>query len=91
MVGLDPQAVAQQGRVAQLGHQRHRELVERVGEDHHLEARTQPIQEVGSTLHGTHRSDDLLDQFEPDAVGVEDAQAVPHQLVVVGDVTGGEP
>jgi hypothetical protein len=83
------QAVAEQGRPAELPHQRVGELVEGVGQDHHLVVLAQRVEETARTVHRPHRGDDLLDLRQAQAVLGKDAEAVLHQRVVVRLVTGG--
>jgi aminoglycoside phosphotransferase family enzyme len=86
---VDLQLVAQQGREAQLAHQRLGELVEGVGEDHHLEALAQPVDEFHRPLQRLQGGDHLLDVAQLQAMFVEDAQTLLHQHVVVRNVPGG--
>jgi len=91
-VGLvGDQAMAEQRREAQLAHQRLGELVEGVGQDHHLETLAQPVDELRRAFQRLQRCDDLLDIGELQAVLVEDAQALLHQYVIVGNVPCGRP
>ena len=91
IVFIGDQAVAKQGRETQLTHQRLGELIEGVGQDHHLEALAQPIDELNGAVQRLERGDNGLDIGQLEPMLVEDAQALLHQHVVVGDVTGGGP
>ncbi len=83
------ESVAEEGGMAELSHQRRGELVEGVGEDHHLEALAQPVEEVGGAVQGAHAGDHLLDVAQSEAVLGQDCEAALHQDVVVGLVAGG--
>jgi len=88
---VSDQAVTKQRREPQLAHQRLRELVEGVGQDHHLEALAQPVDELRCAFQWLQRRNHLLDVGELQAVLIEDAQALLHQHVVVGNVPRGRP
>jgi len=84
ILAVDLERVAEQAGVAELAHQGSGELVERVGEDDDLRAVAQPAEEPCRSGHRPHSLDDALDLAEGDALLVEDAEAVAHELVVVG-------
>ena len=83
------QAVAQQGRRAELAHQRAGELIEGVREDDQLEMLAGPLDEFHRAVQRVQGVDHLLDVRQAVAVLVEDAEPHFHQLVVVGNVPGG--
>lgn len=83
------QAVAQQSRETELTHQRLGELVEGVGENHHLKTFTQPVDELHCAIERLQGSDHVLNVLQLQAVLIENAQALLHQHVVIGDVAGG--
>ena len=72
-----------------LSHQRLRELLERVGQNDDLHDRAQFIQKFLAAGQRLERADDFLDVRELDAVLVQDADAVAHQLVVIRLVARG--
>lgn len=80
-VRFDP--VAEQGRPAQLFHQRIRKFVERVGQDHDLVALPKSIQELARSSERGHASDRVLDLPETESFVGENVQAEAHQPVVV--------
>ena len=88
-LGVGLEAVAEQRRQAELLHQRLGELVEGVGEDHHLVGVAQRVEEFARALHRPHAGDDLLDVGQAELLLRQDVQAVLHQGVVVGLVAGG--
>ncbi|MNP26262.1 hypothetical protein D3C76_1191070 [compost metagenome] len=83
--------MAEQGREAQLAHQRLGELIEGVRQDHHLEALAQPVDELDGAIERLERGDHFLNVGELQAVLVENSQALLHQHVVVGNVPGSGP
>ncbi|MCY1434516.1 hypothetical protein D9M71_505780 [compost metagenome] len=80
--------MAQQGREAELAHQRLGEFVEGVGEDHHLEALAQPVDELDGAFQRLQGGDHFLDVGQLQAMLVEDAQTLLHQHVVIRDIAG---
>ena len=72
-------------------HERHAELVEGVGEDHHLVLPPQGVEELPGSRLPPHPRDDLLDVRQPQAVQPEEREPTGHELVVVGLVAGGAP
>jgi hypothetical protein len=58
---VDDERVAEKAGVIELGHQRRCELVERVGEDDHLESAAQPAQEFERAVEWAHLADHVLD------------------------------
>ncbi len=91
IVVVDDQLVAQQRGEAQLAHQRLRELVEGVRQDHHLETLAQPVDELDGTVQRLEGRDHLLDVRQFQAMLIEDAQALLHQHIVIGNVACGGP
>ena len=83
--------MTEQGREAQLTHQRLGKLIERIRQDRHLKALAQPVDELDSAVQRLERGDHFLDIGEFQAMLVEDPQALLHQHVVVGNVPGGGP
>ena len=88
-VVLHDQAVTEQRGAAKLAHERIGELFEGVGENHHLDAAAEFVEELGGAGERRETADDVLDFREGDAVAVEDVDAVEHQLVVIGLVPRG--
>lgn len=86
---VSDQAMAKQSREAQLAHQRLRELIKSVRENHHLETLAQPIDELHRAVQRFQRGDHFLNVRQLQAVLIEDAQALLHQYVVIGNVPGG--
>ncbi|MCY1418342.1 hypothetical protein D9M71_338980 [compost metagenome] len=85
------QAMAQQRREPQLAHQRLGELVEGVGKNHHLESLAQPVDELDGAVEGLEGGNHFLDVGKLQAMFIENAQALLHQHVVVGNIPGGCP
>ena len=81
--------MAQQRGETELGHQRHGELIESVGENHHLEALTQPIEEFTRTRQRVQLTDNFLNLRKTVAVLVENLQALGHQHVVIRNIPCG--
>ena len=88
-VALHPQPMAQQQRIAQLSHERLRELVEGVREHRHLEAPPCPRQKVRSARQGAQLVDHGPDGAQRNVVFRQHAKPHRHQVVVDGDVPGG--
>ena len=86
---IGDQLVAQQGREAQLTHQRLGELVEGVRQNHHLEALTQPVDELNGAVQRLQGGNHFLNICQLQAVLVENAQTLLHQHVVVGNIPSG--
>ena len=83
--------MAEQGWLAELSHQRRRELVERVREDQDLEAVSQPVQEGRGSLEGGEAADHLVEVGQAQTVLGQDLEAPGHQHVVVRFVAGRDP
>ena len=81
---VDDEVVAQDGRLAELGHERPGELGERVGEQHDLCPGPQLVEELGRARQRRQLGDDLGDRRHAEPVALEQVEAVPHQDVVVG-------
>ena len=88
-VRRDLERVAQQRRIAELLHQRHRELLERVAEDHDLRLAAQRVEKLLRAGHGVDLGDRLLNLLELQAVLFQDGDAVAHELIIVRLVAGG--
>ncbi|MNI86552.1 hypothetical protein D3C73_1436570 [compost metagenome] len=65
------QAVAQQGRETQLAHQWLGKFIEGVGQNHHLEALTQPVDELDGAVQRLEGGDHFLDVGQLQAMLVE--------------------
>ena len=76
--------MAKQCRPGELAHERVRELLEGVGEDQHLRAAAQFVEELARSGHWLELGDDCGDVGQPQSVLVEDGEAPAHQHVVVG-------
>lgn len=87
----DDEAMAQQRRHAELAHQRRRELLERVAEDHDLRPGAELVEELPRAGERCQPADDLADEAEGEAVPVEDVEPTSHEDVVVRFVAGGAP
>ncbi len=87
----DFELMAEQGRPAELPHQRLGEVVEGVGQDDHLETLAQAVEELAGAFHGAHVADHRLDVLDFEPMLVEDLQPLRHQDVIVGDVAGRRP
>ncbi len=83
------QAMAKKRRPVQLFHQRRGELLERVGQNYDLRERAEFVEKFLAAGQGMQRADDFLDLRKRDAVLVEDADAIIHQLVVIRFVARG--
>jgi hypothetical protein len=81
-VGLEP--VAQQRRPGEPAHERRRELVERVREDHDLVAAAKPLEKAPGAFERRHLRDDVLDRAQAQAVLGEQREPAAHELVVIG-------
>src|SRR5712692_2149072 len=82
-VRRDRQSVAEERGVVELLHHGRGELLEGVGEDDHLAARTQPRQEVLRAVQRRHRGDHALDVLQREPVFFQDLQPPLHQHVIV--------
>lgn len=87
----DLQAMAQDDGIAQLGGQGARKLVVGIGQNHDLEPASEPGEKPGRAGQRRECAGRRLDVLETEIVLGEDLQPVRHQLVVVGNVTRGEP
>ena len=85
---LHDQPVAQERRPAELAQERLRKLFEGVGEDHHLEALPQRVEELPASGQRLQGRDHRLQIRKAQAVLVEDPQPPAHQHVVIGFIAG---
>ncbi|MOA48699.1 hypothetical protein D3C78_1714800 [compost metagenome] len=83
--------MAEQGREAQLAHQRLGEFVEGVRENHHLETLAQPVNEFDGAVQRLEGGDYRLDIGKLQPMLIKNAQALLHQHIVIGNITGGGP
>ena len=79
----DLKRVAEYRRIAELFHERRRELRERVTQNHDLGKAPELVEELLCARHRINRRDGLLNLLEPEAVLLQNVNAVAHQLVVV--------
>ena len=83
------EGVAQQGGIAQLGHEGHGELVEGVAEDDHLGILTQRVQEVLGAGQGVDAGDGLLNGAELQAALPQQIDAPAHEFVIIRLIASG--
>ncbi len=81
--------MAQQRRETELTHQRLRELVEGVRQNHDLKALTQPVNKLDGTFERLQGGDHFLDIRQLEAMLVQNGQPLLHQHVVIRNITGG--
>ena len=88
VVVADLEAMTQDDGLPELLHERRRELLERVTQEHHLIPATESIEKVPRPLERPHLGEHLAQIGHSDPLPFEDLESVRHELVVVGFVTG---
>lgn len=83
------QAMTEQGRPAQLLHQRLGELIESVRKDDQLEVFAGPFDELLGSFHRVQGIDHCLDVGQAVAMLIQNLQAHTHEFVVVRNIPGG--